>query len=94
MASLVFNNLMRLKIFNNRRIAIYYLNNLVKGHERLYLDDKDFIKKLIATGFISEDEIKDDIIKYFDTKLKNKPYVEKLIKDHLIHSHGQHTFKL
>lgn len=94
MASLLFNNLMGMKIFNNRRIAIYYLNNLAPNHDRFDLDDKDFIKKFITTGFISENEIKNDIIEYFNEKLKNKPYIQKLAKDSFVHRSVGHTFKL
>jgi hypothetical protein len=94
MPSLLFNNLMNMKIFNNRRIAIYYLNNLSPNHTRFDLDDKDFIKEFIATGFISASEIKDDIINHFHTNLKNKPYVQKLAKDHFIHQPNSHTFEL
>lgn len=94
MANLTFKNLMDMKIFNNRRVAIYYLNNLHPQHEYFNLEDKDFIKKLIATSFICEDEIRDEVIKHFNTILKTKPFVQKLATQHFIHKENHHTFSL
>lgn len=94
MANLVFKNLMEMKIFNNKFIAIYFLNNLHPHHERFDLDKKDKIKQLIETKFISESEVKDDIIEYFNTKLKDKQYVHKLAKDNFVHQPNSHTFEL
>ena len=94
MANLVFKNLMKMKIINNKLIAIYYLNNLHPNHERFDLDKEDTIKNLIQINFISESEIKDDLIEYFTTKLKDKPFVQKLAKDHVIHQPNSHTFTL
>lgn len=81
-------------MFNKRRIAIYYLNNLCAIHERIDFDSKDFIKKLIATGFISANEVDDDIKEYYNTKLKGTPYIEKLVKEGFIHKSGIERYKI
>ena len=94
MAGLVFTNLLDMKIFNNRRIAIYYLNNLHPKHNQFDLDNKDIIKKLIEKKFISADEIDSDIIEYFNLKLKTKHYIQQLAKDHFMHAPNSHTFHL
>lgn len=94
MPGLVFKNLMKAKVFNNRRIAIYYLNNLHPLHNRFDLDSEDTIKALIKGNLISASEIDDDIVEYFNTKLKDKPNVYKLAKEHFIHQPHSHTFRL
>ena len=93
MASLAFENLIRLKILNDRRIAIYYLNNLWDKHESIDLDKKDCVKTLIADNFICASDINDDVVEYFNTKLKNKPFVEKLIRENFIYSPEIRGFK-
>jgi len=94
MPNLVFKNLVDMKIFNNRRIAIYYLNNLHPLHERFDLDDKDTIKQLVETGFVGSNEIDTDITDYFKTNLRHKPYIQKLAREHFIHQENSHTFTL
>ncbi|MFQ6723934.1 MAG: hypothetical protein ACLRFE_01185 [Clostridia bacterium] len=94
MANHTFEYLMRNKAFTNRHVAIYYLNNLHPLHDRFYLDEKDFIKKVIATGFISASEIDEKVIDYFNKKLKTKPYIMKLAKENFLHQPGSHSFEL
>ncbi len=94
MAGLVFKNLMEMKVFNNRRVAIYYLNNLHPMHDRFNLDNEDLIKQLVLSGFISASEIDYDISEYFKTKLKNKANIQQLAKRYFIHQENSHTFTL
>lgn len=94
MASFLFENLRKEKVFTNRLIAIYYLNNLHPLHARFDLDKKDTIKKLIDTKFISASEIDDDVVEYFNSTLKQKPYVRKLASEHFAHQPNSHTFTL
>ena len=94
MSTLLFKNLIRMKIINNKLIAIYYLNNLSPQHQQIDLDKQDKLKQLIENNFISESEIKDDIIEYFNAKLKGKSYVVKLATQNFIHQENCHSFKL
>ena len=94
MSSFLFNNLRQIKVFNDKRIAIYYLSNLHPSHNRFSFDEPDVIKQLIETKFISASEIDEDITEYFKTKLKDKPRIKKLAKDNFIHKENDHTFSL
>ena len=92
MTGLVFDNLIKMDIINDELIAIYYLNNLHPNNNRFDLDSKDTIKQLITSKFISESEIKDSVIAYFNTMLKSKPFVQRLAIEHFIHQPDSHTF--
>lgn len=80
MKSIVFKNLMDIG-FSEEDVAIYYNKHFsAPENAKMYKDLDDCFSVLINAKIIDEDEIKEELIMYYQTKIKNNPFT----LDHLI----------
>ena len=78
MASLLFNNLLSMNLITEVDIIIYYNNHFCPNGLDICKDMDECLSVLIDAKMIDEDEIKDDIIKYYKTHFGNN--IEKMIE--------------
>lgn len=82
MKSIVFENLMSMG-FSDEDVAIYYNKHFsTPKNTKIYKDLDDCFSVLIDSKFITEDEIKDDLIKYYKQKIKNNPFTLQQLIDY------------
>ena len=78
MASIIFENLLKMKLIDEVDIIIYYNNHFCPNGLDICKGLDDCISVLIDAKMIDEDEIKDDIIEYHKTHFENN--MEKIIE--------------
>ncbi len=82
MKSMVFKNLIEIG-FADEDVAIYYNKHFASPQTiELYKDLDDCFSVLIDAKFISPDEIEQDLIKYYNANIKNKPFTMQQLLDY------------
>jgi len=80
---IVFNNLRELGI-TNADIIIYYNNHYAKNKLEICDGLDDCISVLVDCKYIDDDEIRDDLIEYYEATFKNNPQLAMhIVSDYL-----------